>query len=225
MRRRPSASTSAAAEAPENRGDVTHVTHVTLFPLSGYFARTQARTHTIRLIWKKRHMRHKRHTPATETPKPRTENMIEGLISGKLHNAPPQRQTRNGNTFTTCKARVPTGEDAAFCNVVAFSETAQFALAVLSPGVPVSTPGELKVSTWTDKAGTTRQGADGRRRQRAALDRLPPAGRWKPCLLLGPPGRRSASAAARGGPCLRTAAPPLCAGLAASLRCRWAVTT
>ena len=86
--------------------------------------------------------------------------MIDALIAGKLHGQPSQRTSKNGNTFTTCKVRVPTGEDSTFCNVIAFDEGAQAALLALGPGEAVALAGSLKVGTWTARDGTARPSLD-----------------------------------------------------------------
>lgn len=86
--------------------------------------------------------------------------MIDALMAGKLHGAPQQRTSKNGNAFTICKVRVPTGEDGVFCNVICFDQTAQAALLALGTGDAVSLAGSLKVGTWTDKDGVTRASLD-----------------------------------------------------------------
>ena len=86
--------------------------------------------------------------------------MIDALIAGKLHGLPSQRTSKNGNTFTTAKVRVPTGEESTFCNVIAFDQGTQDALLALAAGEAVALAGELKVSTWTDKNGVTRPSLD-----------------------------------------------------------------
>lgn len=86
--------------------------------------------------------------------------MIDALITGKLHGVPQQRTAKTGRTFTTAKLRVPTGEDSTFCNVIAFDQGTQDALMTLGAGEAVALAGELKVSTWTDKSGTTRPSLD-----------------------------------------------------------------
>lgn len=86
--------------------------------------------------------------------------MIDALIAGKLHGAPSQKTSKNGNTFTTAKVRVPTGEDSTFCNVIAFDEGAQAALLALGPGEAVALAGSLKVGTWTARDGTARPSLD-----------------------------------------------------------------
>lgn len=86
--------------------------------------------------------------------------MIDALIAGKLHGAPSQKTSKNGNTFTTAKVRVPTGEDSTFCNVIAFDDGAQAALLALGPGEAVALAGSLKVGTWTARDGTARPSLD-----------------------------------------------------------------
>ncbi|MDD2729296.1 single-stranded DNA-binding protein [Malikia sp.] len=86
--------------------------------------------------------------------------MIDALVSGKVSGAPTRRTSKNGNTFTTAKVRVPTGEDATFCNVIAFDDGAQAALLALGDGEAVALAGTLKVGTWTAKDGTARPSLD-----------------------------------------------------------------
>lgn len=86
--------------------------------------------------------------------------MIDALIFGKLHGAPTQRTSKNGNTFTTAKVRVPTGDNSIFCNIIAFDDGAQAALLALDTGEAVSLAGSLKVDVWQAKDGTTRPSLD-----------------------------------------------------------------
>ena len=86
--------------------------------------------------------------------------MIDALIAGKLHGAPSQRTAKTGKPFTTCKVRVPTGEDGVFCHVIAFDQEAQAGLMALGSGEAVALAGSLKVSVWTDKEGTARPSLD-----------------------------------------------------------------
>lgn len=86
--------------------------------------------------------------------------MIDALITGKLHAAPTQRTSRNGNTFTTAKVRVPTGDDTIFCNAICFDERAQAALLALDTGEAVALAGTLKVGVWQAKDGTTKPSLD-----------------------------------------------------------------
>lgn len=86
--------------------------------------------------------------------------MIDCLISGKLHGVPQQRTSKTGRAFVTAKLRVPSGEDSVFCNVVCFEPDTQAVLLALGAGEAVALAGELRVSTWTDKSGTTRPSLD-----------------------------------------------------------------
>lgn len=86
--------------------------------------------------------------------------MIDALIAGKLHGAPSQKTSKNGNTFTTAKVRVPSGDDSIFCNVIAFDQDAQGALLALGAGEAVALAGSLKVGTWTTRDGTARPSLD-----------------------------------------------------------------
>lgn len=86
--------------------------------------------------------------------------MIDALITGKLHGAPSQKTSKNGNTFTTAKVRVPSGDESIFCNVIAFDQDAQGALLALGTGEAVALAGSLKVGTWTTRDGTARPSLD-----------------------------------------------------------------
>ncbi len=86
--------------------------------------------------------------------------MIDALIAGKLLGQPSQRTSKNGNTFTTAKVRVPTGEDSTFCNVICFDQDAQVALLALGAGDAVSLAGALKVGIWQAQDGTHRPSLD-----------------------------------------------------------------
>lgn len=86
--------------------------------------------------------------------------MIDALIAGKLHGAPSQKTSKNGNTFTTAKVRVPSGDDSIFCNVIAFDQDAQSALLALGTGEAVALAGTLKVGTWTARDGAARPSLD-----------------------------------------------------------------
>lgn len=86
--------------------------------------------------------------------------MIDALIAGKLLGQPSQRTSKNGNTFTTAKVRVPTGEDSTFCNVICFDQEAQAALLALGAGDAVSLAGSLKVGIWQAQDGTHRPSLD-----------------------------------------------------------------
>jgi single-stranded DNA-binding protein len=85
---------------------------------------------------------------------------IDALITGRLVGQPQQRTSKNGKPFTTCKARIPTGDDSLFCNVICFDQATQAALLALDGGEAVSLAGELKVGIWQAQDGTTRPSLD-----------------------------------------------------------------
>lgn len=79
--------------------------------------------------------------------------MIDALIAGKLHGAPQQRTSKNGNPFTTCRVRVHNGDESALCMVICFDREAQAALLALGEGEAVALAGSLKVGIWEGKDG------------------------------------------------------------------------
>jgi single-stranded DNA-binding protein len=86
--------------------------------------------------------------------------MIEALISGKLYGMAEQRTSRSGNSFATAKVRCPSGDEAIFVSVIAFSESVQAALLALDDGEAVSLAGTLTAKAWNDREGNARAGAD-----------------------------------------------------------------
>lgn len=87
--------------------------------------------------------------------------MIEALVSGKLYGQATQKTARSGNPFTTAKVRVPTtGDESIFCNVIAFSDSAQAALLALGDGDAVALAGTLKPGVWVDQRGQARPSLD-----------------------------------------------------------------
>ena len=86
--------------------------------------------------------------------------MIEALVSGKLHGQATQKTARSGNPFTTAKVRVPAGDEAIFCNVIAFDDSAQAALLALGGGDAVALAGTLKPGVWVDRQGQARPSLD-----------------------------------------------------------------
>ena len=86
--------------------------------------------------------------------------MIEALVSGKLHGQASQKTARSGNPFTTAKVRVPAGDEAIFCNVIAFDDSAQAALLALGGGDAVALAGTLKPGVWVDRQGQARPSLD-----------------------------------------------------------------
>lgn len=113
--------------------------------------------------------------------------MIEALVSGKLHGQATRKTARSGNPFTTAKVRVPAGDEAIFCNVIAFDDSAQAALLALGDGDAVALAGTLKPGVWVDRQGQARPTLDmvaaqvltvyhlKRRRAAVAQDEHPPS--------------------------------------------------
>jgi single-stranded DNA-binding protein len=87
--------------------------------------------------------------------------MIEALLTGKLYGQATQKTARSGNPFTTAKVRVPTtGDETIFCNVIAFSDSAQAALLALGDGDAVALAGTIKPGAWVDREGQARPSLD-----------------------------------------------------------------
>ena len=86
--------------------------------------------------------------------------MIEALVTCKLHGQATQKTARSGNPFTTAKVRVPAGDESIFCNVIAFSDSAQAALLALGDGDAVALAGTLKPGVWVDQRGQARPTLD-----------------------------------------------------------------
>jgi single-stranded DNA-binding protein len=87
--------------------------------------------------------------------------MIDALISGKLFGAPQKRTSKNGNDFVTGKMRTP-GPDGvpAFVTFIAFRDHVCAALLELGDGASIAIAGELKVSTYQAKDGSTKPSLD-----------------------------------------------------------------
>lgn len=87
--------------------------------------------------------------------------MIDALIQGRLYGRPKSRTTKSGSAYTTAKLRTSMANgEAAFVNVISFSDAAVSALLALDDGDCVAIAGELKVGTYTDKDGTARPSLD-----------------------------------------------------------------
>jgi single-stranded DNA-binding protein len=87
--------------------------------------------------------------------------MIDALIAGKLFGAPQKRTSKNGNDYVTGKMRVPMPDGvAAFVTFIAFRDHVCAALTGLADGSSIAIAGELKVSTYVAKDGTTKPSLD-----------------------------------------------------------------
>jgi single-stranded DNA-binding protein len=87
--------------------------------------------------------------------------MIDALIQGRLFGKPQSRTSKNNNKFVTAKMRIPMQDGApAFANIIAFRDSVTAALLALDDGSSLCVSGELKISTYTAKDGTTRPSLD-----------------------------------------------------------------
>ena len=87
--------------------------------------------------------------------------MIDALVAGRIYGTPGERTSKAGTRFATAKIRVSMrGDETAWVNVVAFSTSAVDALLALGDGDSIAISGELKVGTYTDKAGVTKPSID-----------------------------------------------------------------
>src|SRR5580658_2088867 len=87
--------------------------------------------------------------------------MIDALIAGRLFGKPQARTSKNGNAFATAKMRVPMQDGSSmFATMIAFRDSVVAALLALDDGSSVAVSGELKISTYTAKDGTTKPGLD-----------------------------------------------------------------
>lgn len=113
-------------------------------------------------------------------------DMIDGLISGKLYGEPATRVGKSGKPFVITKVRAAAGDgEALFVNVIAFDDAPCAALLALSDGDSVALAGSLTPKVWTDKEGATRPSLDmvaahvltayHVTRKRKAIDDAPPA--------------------------------------------------
>ena len=87
--------------------------------------------------------------------------MIDALIGGKLFGKPQARTSKSGNQFVTAKMRVAMQDGVSmFANMIAFRDSVSTALLALDDGSSVTVSGDLKISTYTAKDGTTKPGLD-----------------------------------------------------------------
>jgi hypothetical protein len=70
-------------------------------------------------------------------------NMIDGLISGRLHGAPEERIDKNGAPFVVAKVLASSSEGENIINVTAFESATSKALLSLEEGDSVALAGSL----------------------------------------------------------------------------------
>jgi hypothetical protein len=89
------------------------------------------------------------------------DEMIDGLIGGRLYGEAQIRTGQNGKRYVTCKVRATTGEgDTLFVNVIAFDDAVQAGLLALSDADSVALSGALTPKVWTDKNGLVKPALD-----------------------------------------------------------------
>lgn len=87
--------------------------------------------------------------------------MIRALVSGELIADPQSRQSRNGNTFATCRIAVKQQDgDRLFCSCIVFDDNAVTRLLQLRAGAAVSMAGTLKIGTWQARDGSVKPSLD-----------------------------------------------------------------
>jgi single-stranded DNA-binding protein len=84
--------------------------------------------------------------------------VIDALIHGRIFGKPQSRTSKSGTTrFVTANVRVPMADgESVFANVIAFAAPVGNGLLALEDGASVSISGELKVSVYAAKDGTTK---------------------------------------------------------------------
>lgn len=127
----------------------------------------------------------------TTAPRGKDNEMIDGLIAGKLYGQPAERTSKTGKPFALAKVRAAAGDgESLFVNVIAFDDAPVAALLGLGDGDSVALAGSLTPKVWTDKEGNTRPSLDmvaaqvltayHVKRKRAAMDTAKPAPMGEP---------------------------------------------
>lgn len=87
--------------------------------------------------------------------------MIDALIAGNLYGAPKQRQSNNGNPFTTALVRTTAGNgESLMVSVIAFEDAAQAAIQALRDGDSISLAGSLTPKVYETRNGEYRPALD-----------------------------------------------------------------
>jgi single-stranded DNA-binding protein len=88
--------------------------------------------------------------------------MMDALISGVLAAEPVAKTTRIGNSYSTCRVRVPTGDaETLFCLMNAFDAVARDSLLALHKGDPVALACSPRIGVWTSNNGDARPNVQG----------------------------------------------------------------
>jgi single-stranded DNA-binding protein len=87
--------------------------------------------------------------------------VIDALVSGHIFGRPTRRVGKCGKPFVTAKVRagMRNGE-AAFINLIAFTETVMTGLMALDNAAAVAVSGELTTNLWNDRDGKPHAGLD-----------------------------------------------------------------
>jgi hypothetical protein len=97
----------------------------------------------------------------TRRSKTGADEMIDGLVGGRLYGEAQIRTGQNGKRFVTCKVRATAGDgDTLFVNVIAFDDDVQTGLLALSDADSVALSGALTPKVWTDKNGLVKPALD-----------------------------------------------------------------
>lgn len=87
--------------------------------------------------------------------------MIDALVGGRLYGVAKQGTGKTGNTYTTAKVKVVSGNgETLLCSVIAFDDKVQAALLALDDGDSVALSGSLTPKVYEDKNGATRPSLD-----------------------------------------------------------------
>jgi single-stranded DNA-binding protein len=86
--------------------------------------------------------------------------MIDILASGKLFGVPTKRTSKGGSVYVTGKLRVATGDAPTYINFICFRETVGAALLALGDGTPCAIAGDMKITSYTARDGTTKPSID-----------------------------------------------------------------
>lgn len=87
--------------------------------------------------------------------------MIDALVAGRMYGIASERQDRNGNSFCTCKVRVPTANgESIFVSVICFEPPAIAALMALVDGDSVAISGECIPKVYAAAGAAPRPALD-----------------------------------------------------------------
>jgi hypothetical protein len=89
------------------------------------------------------------------------QQMIDGIVSGRLHGAPAEGSGQGGSRYVTARVKAVAGDgDTLIVNVIAFVDAVRQALLDLEDGESVALSGSLTPKVWTDRHGDARPALD-----------------------------------------------------------------